>query len=1226
MKFSKLVTRRRMFFFLICFVLSLASAIVLEQFYYRTSQLVMDIEGFSNVLHAKEKLASDVLHNIRTTVTKENVAVLYDDVSLYETSENNDLSFMVYEGDELLFWSNDIVDVSNVDKFPFKKSFFLKTNNTYCECIQLFHKKYRYVALIKIKDNIYPRRNSMNNHYAKGFDVPGNVVIADETDKSVCPIYDKDGQFLFSLVKTPINHYDGYLHWGSVVCWLIALLSLFFLIYGVFRKYKEKVLYLPAFLFISAIMFSFLYIFSTIKVPEILFSGKIFSPDYYASTLAPSFGHLVLYTMFIFACLAIGYRRVYVNFSMLRYVENKKKFLTFALQLFSSLLFFAFYYLSINLVYNSGMDVAVVSVREMSEGTLSSLFLIITWFFFWGLINGKLRKLYDDDFVSLNRIFFSRLLLMAIWIVVTLIFGAKVDVFVLLFFFIITFFVDIYKHFYKKTTFLYLTVLVLLHICMIVGFCFLHSERSNRMKYFTMTENLASGISVSQDRTAEAVMRTKNPDIKNDRDIQQLMTDSLNPISSDKIEEIIRNKYFDRLLSKYDIRTQVCYKTEDITLRKGVYGDVINCSPSFIKEKCIALDNTNFYLNTDELVSLNYIAVFYYGDYVLYVKFFPNVYYNRISFFEQMLLSKEDVHNLKLSLAKYIKDELLFVSGDYHYPNSFNWLPKEQKNDRFVYEQNGYEHYVYRADKDCIVIVSKERSQSYAYVIIVSYLFSFYLLVSLAVMGVFRMRERKTAKSLLSRMQAMFVIPLLFSSVVLGAISVSYFLIQYKKKQIGELSMKANSVQQNLQERLGESESFTDVPIEDLNLMLRDVSNLFHIDIMLYDKKGVLYSSSRTSFNLYGDRAGTNLMSPQAKFTDEAESFHEENKLGVDYLAYYVRAYNRKNVQVGYVKLLSSTAATQVKNDMMNILVVIVDIYLIIMMLSIFVIWMMNRRMTKPIAMMAERFKEIKLTGQNTKIEYKYEDEIGQLVRQYNQMVDELMVSAEKLAKSEREFAWREMARRIAHEIKNPLTPMKLSVQQAIRKRTLDPENFDEYFKKTSQVLIEQIDNLSRIASEFSNFAKTTQGVIEKIDIVEKISSSVALFENNAEEVQFALDLNGVEHAYVMADGKQMLQVFNNLFRNAIQAIPENRQGKINVSCLEENDCVLIKVQDNGSGVPEQNKENLFLPNFTTKTSGMGLGLAIVKNIINSVNGTIWFDSVAGVGSTFYIKLPLHKS
>lgn len=125
MKFSKLVKRRRMiFFFLICFVLSLASAIVLEQFYYRTSQLVMDVEGFSNVLHTKEKLASDVLHNIRTTVTKENVAVLYDDVSLYETSENNDLSFMVYEGVELLFWSNDIVYVSNVDKFPFKKSFF----------------------------------------------------------------------------------------------------------------------------------------------------------------------------------------------------------------------------------------------------------------------------------------------------------------------------------------------------------------------------------------------------------------------------------------------------------------------------------------------------------------------------------------------------------------------------------------------------------------------------------------------------------------------------------------------------------------------------------------------------------------------------------------------------------------------------------------------------------------------------------------------------------------------------------------------------------------------------------------------------------------------------------------------------------------------------------------------------------------------------------------------
>ena len=1224
-KLFKIMNRKRFVAVLVCFVLSLTSAIWLEQYYYRTSQLVMDVDGFSNVLDAKETLAAGILHDIRYSVTKNNVSVLYDDKKLYETSKLNDLSFMVYEGEELLFWSNDIVDVSNVDKFPFKKTFFLKTNNTYCECIQLFHKKYRYVALIKIKDCIYPKRNSVNNHYANGFNVPGNVMIADDTDKDVCPIYDVDGQYLFSLVKTPVYHYDAMLYWCCIASWMLALLSLFLLLYGISKRYKDRVLYLPSFLLLSAFLFACLFLFSYFKVPEILFSGKIFSPEYYASAMAPSFGHLLLYTLYAFACLVIAYRRVSFNFTLSNCSQKNRNALTLGLQLFSSLLFFLFYSLSVNLIYNSGMDVAVVLVRDISAETICSLFLIISWFFFWGLINGKLRKMYDYDFLSLRRIFFSRLLLFFLWLVVFAIFGNHIDMMVFFFFFFITFFVDIYKHYYKNTTFLYLTVLVLAYVCMIVGLCFFHSERNNRMKYFTMAENLASGITVLQDRVAESVIRTKSPDIKNDREIQKLMTDSLNPISSDRIESIVKNKYFDRFWNKYDIRVQVCYKNADIELRKGVYGDAVKCQPSFLKEKCIPLDNTNFYLNTDELLSLCYIGAFQYGDYVLYVKFFPNVFYNRISFLEQMLLSNEDVRDTKLSSAKYIKNELLFVSGDYRYPNALTWLPEVRQDDKSVFVQNGYEHYVFRPDSDCVVVVSKEKAQSYAYAIIVSYLFSAYLLFSLLVILANRARERKGSKSLLSRMQALFVIPMLMSSVVLGALSVTYFLNQYKKKQISELSLKANSMQQNLQERLGEGESLSDVPIEDVNLMLRDVSNLFHLDIMLYDNNGVLYSSSRASFHIYGDRTGANLMSPQARFSNQAEFFQEENKVDSDCLSYYVRAYNRKNVPVGYINLLSSAAAVQIKNDMMNILVVIVDIYLIIMMLSIFVIWMMNKRMTKPIAVMAERFKEIKLTGQNTKIDYKYDDEIGQLVRQYNKMVDELMISAEKLAKSEREFAWREMARRIAHEIKNPLTPMKLSVQQAMRKKAIDPEHFDEYFAKTSQVIIEQIDNLSRIASEFSSFAKTTQGTIERIDLVEKLSSSVSLFENNAEEVRFSLRLNGFEHGYVMADGKQMLQVFNNLFKNAIQAIPEDRDGQIEVSYTEDNGCALISVKDNGSGVPEKNKDNLFLPNFTTKTSGMGLGLAIVKNIINSSNGTIWFDSTMNVGSVFYVKLPLLK-
>jgi signal transduction histidine kinase len=202
---------------------------------------------------------------------------------------------------------------------------------------------------------------------------------------------------------------------------------------------------------------------------------------------------------------------------------------------------------------------------------------------------------------------------------------------------------------------------------------------------------------------------------------------------------------------------------------------------------------------------------------------------------------------------------------------------------------------------------------------------------------------------------------------------------------------------------------------------------------------------------------------------------------------------------------------------------------------------------------------------------------------------------------------------------------MKLSVQLALRKKQLDPEHFDEYFQKTARLLIEQIDNLSRIASEFSTFAKNTITVREEVNLAEKVVSVESLFENNPEGVQFSLNMHGIEEAKVWTDGKQILQVFNNLFRNAIQAIPEGQEGKVEVdfSVVDEN--VLLRIRDNGCGIPEENWESIFQPNFTTKTSGMGLGLSIVKTIINQSGGDIWLESEVGVGTTFFIRIPLVK-
>lgn len=233
--------------------------------------------------------------------------------------------------------------------------------------------------------------------------------------------------------------------------------------------------------------------------------------------------------------------------------------------------------------------------------------------------------------------------------------------------------------------------------------------------------------------------------------------------------------------------------------------------------------------------------------------------------------------------------------------------------------------------------------------------------------------------------------------------------------------------------------------------------------------------------------------------------------------------------------------------------------------------------------------------------------------------------SAKKLVESERDFAWRDMARRIAHEVKNPLTPMKLCVQQCQRKKRMESDDFDAYFDKTCDILIEQIDTLADIATSFSSFAKASESKLEKIDILQKLEQVVSLFENNEDGVVFTLEKNGFEHSYVMMDEKHSLQMFTNLFSNAIQSIPEETFGAVNVTFEEKDGYALISIEDNGCGVSEEARQKMFIPNFTTKTSGMGLGMAIVKSVLDAAHGEITFESELEVGTTFYIKIPLCK-
>jgi len=237
-------------------------------------------------------------------------------------------------------------------------------------------------------------------------------------------------------------------------------------------------------------------------------------------------------------------------------------------------------------------------------------------------------------------------------------------------------------------------------------------------------------------------------------------------------------------------------------------------------------------------------------------------------------------------------------------------------------------------------------------------------------------------------------------------------------------------------------------------------------------------------------------------------------------------------------------------------------------------------------------------------------------------MIDELDESAKKLARSEREMAWREMARQIAHEIKNPLTPMKLNVQQLLKWWKDEVPDFNNRLETFTGNQIEYIDNLSSIATAFSNFARLPGAEPTEVDVLGQLKQSIELF-SQTEGITIMLDSGNLSKVVMMADKEHLNGIFSNLIKNAIQAIPIGKFGVIRITLSASFDKVLLVFKDNGVGIPEELKSKLFTPNFTTKSSGMGLGLSIVKRYVETAGGTIWFESSSNRGTAFYIELPL---
>jgi nitrogen fixation/metabolism regulation signal transduction histidine kinase len=305
--------------------------------------------------------------------------------------------------------------------------------------------------------------------------------------------------------------------------------------------------------------------------------------------------------------------------------------------------------------------------------------------------------------------------------------------------------------------------------------------------------------------------------------------------------------------------------------------------------------------------------------------------------------------------------------------------------------------------------------------------------------------------------------------------------------------------------------------------------------------------------------------------------------------------------------------------ELESFLIILGEVYFFLLILSIIISYFVSQYMTQAISQIALKMKQTRLDKRNSKIKIKARSkEVKSLVESYNNMVEMLDKNVKELSKSNKEQAWRQMAKQVAHEIKNPLTPMKLSVQSFERNFDEKEDKNEEKVQEFTQTIIQQIDTMSSIASAFSNFSEMPIQQGEKTNIVKAIKLALEIFKD--ENITFKSDFDKI---IINIDKPQIVRIMTNLVKNSIQACQNVSSPKINVTLKQKKNVVEIRVKDNGQGIPKEIRPNIFEPNFTTKSSGMGLGLGMVKNLVNSYDGKIDFETKIQKGTTFKITFPL---
>jgi signal transduction histidine kinase len=1143
-------------------------------------------------------------------------------VAYYERLKNNGLYVFLYLDDTLRYWSTKDIAVPDLyASSVFDYSFISIGNNAYASGkYSSFVRRgdgYKIVGLILLK-NVYGYENKyIKTAFQKDFKLPPSAKIYN-VPRSTFQFNDRSGKFVWALCIDSSLHYEYQIYVPAII-YTIALIVIFFLfdsIYRLLRTRRGKNCYTAILLFIlTGIRLAM----KKWQLPGIYMQLEIFNPIYFGSNWFPSLGNICLWAIFIlFFTIEVD------RFYTFPRANNRWKYLYLFLAFFALISYFFFFSFTLS-------DLVINSSGIFEQNDTSSLFNWTAIFVFPNLLllilsfALFLNKTVTFSRRSVNLVQSSIVFICALAVMVFLTYQ-YITLITILFAIIIVF---LFKYIREKNTNSFKYYHFVHAIFVISLFTSIQITYLTNFKYDNKKIILINSLAMQRDLTAEFLLIDISENIiSNTSTLTDYVYDD-NPL----LLNFITNSFFSsQYWSRYSFNYWICRDDQPFD-RYGA--QTINCIEHFrniTRSVGVKLKHSEFWLIEQPNERSKYLGWFRIartGEPVLqlFIEFSVRNPTIELGYPELLFDSRFDENKVfrGFSYAKYRNNRRIYQYGDYKYNLTADDFQTEIAQYRTL-SSGDKEHFIYRPNADDLIIISHDKIKIVDVLLTFSYVFSlFFIFFSTIVLFRYLSTKHKFRWTLRNKIQYSLVFVTLAAFLLVLAFTVFYTYRQYWTQNSNNLEEKINSVYAEIQDIIYLQLDENDDKLSILSDWLLYFQKIFATDINLFNSSGHLLYTTHPEIFIQG-HSGRHI-NPNAYINlalrGRSSIVEREEIGGLKYLSAYETLTDTENNVIAFLNLPYFMRQETLREDITTVIVVLLNFYMFIMLITVIVAIIMSNHITQPLLMLQETFKKIKLGGDNDIIKYNRNDEIGVLVQEYNKTLDELAISATQLARSERESAWREIAKQIAHEINNPLTPMKLSIQHLKRAYDNKSEHFDMYMKKIPASMVEQIDNLSEIASEFSNFAEMPAPNIECIDLIDKINTVIPLFAVNDNKHAFKTNYNNLTKAIILADKEQIARVFINLIKNSLQAIPANKQAEIYIEISKiSNNRFQILLIDNGVGIPADMRKRIFSPYFTSKSSGKGIGLSIVHNIIESIGGSIRFETSPTEGTAFFITIP----